>query len=42
LYVFTLGIFLELEGVIEMQKSLRLPIKGGMRARVNGFRILGT
>jgi hypothetical protein len=41
LYVFTLGIFLELEGVIGMQKSLRLPIKGGVRARVNEFRILG-
>jgi hypothetical protein len=29
LYVFSLGIFLELEGVIGMQKSLRLPLKRG-------------
>jgi hypothetical protein len=40
LYVFTLGIFFELEGVLGMQKSLRLSIKGGVRARVNGFRFL--
>jgi hypothetical protein len=39
--MFTLGIFLELEGVIGMQKSLHLPIKGGVRAHVNGFRIFG-
>jgi hypothetical protein len=38
LCVFTLGIFFELEGVLGMQKSLHLPIKGGARAHVNGFR----
>jgi hypothetical protein len=35
--MFTLGIFFEFEGVFGMQKSLRLPIKGGARARVKGF-----
>jgi hypothetical protein len=34
-----LGIFSEPEGVIGMLKSLRLHIKGGARARVNGFRL---
>jgi hypothetical protein len=41
LYAFTLGIFSELEGVLGMRKSLHLPIKGGARARVNGFRFGG-
>jgi hypothetical protein len=40
MYVFTLGIFFELEGVFGIIKSLCLPIKGGTRARVNGFTIL--
>jgi hypothetical protein len=39
MYAFTLGIFSEAGGVVGMQKSLHLPIKGGVRARVNGFRL---
>jgi allophanate hydrolase subunit 1 len=37
MYVFTLGIFLGFEGIFGMEKSLRLPIKRGARARVKGL-----
>jgi hypothetical protein len=37
MYMFTLGIFLGSEGIFEMSKSLHLPIKGGVRARVKAF-----
>jgi hypothetical protein len=35
--MFTLGIFSRFEGIFGMQKSLRLPIKGGAWARVKQF-----
>jgi hypothetical protein len=37
MYMFTLGIFLRFEGIFGIEKSLRLPIKGGTRTCVKGF-----
>jgi hypothetical protein len=37
MYMFTLGIFLRFECIFGMEKSFRLPIKGGAWAHVKGF-----
>jgi hypothetical protein len=37
MYMFRLGIFLRFKGIFGIKRSLRLPIKGGARARVKGF-----
>jgi hypothetical protein len=42
LYVFTLGIFLELEGLFGMQKSLHLPIKRGREGTCKQIHNFGT
>jgi hypothetical protein len=39
-YKFTVGIFLRFEGILGMEKSLHLPIKGGVMARVKGAQLL--